>query len=405
MSLLYETQINIDALKRWANSLSAENIESIEVAGKTFELDETSKTLLSTQLETFRGLLGRLKDGDSWEHCLYVMSSFSLNAFFKVKNGAIKVGNFYECLIKASNAKTYKKFFKGFAELEIGSIDIYNKDKIIAKVGSKSDLLWHVFYECFVIDDDPEFHHSQVFSNHEQYISLKLFDVENYTEEEISRLVNEILLKLSMENSLDFELFELNFDYRLNGEAGIYQTQLDEIKLEYIPTLYMNNALQTQNARLSYLSFYQVMEYFFVRCQNYAFLNEYNTLTSSSFDHNSLRKVLQKYKNSLTEKEALKLVLKKSIDINQLKTWLQSCPENTSTYCDGTILGIDLSKTDDKIISRLSERIYSYRCSIAHAKGDVDEYLAIPVISDAEIKKELPLMKYLSYEILKDCSE
>ena len=147
------------------------------------------------------------------------------------------------------------------------------------------------------------------------------------------------------------------------------------------------------------------MEYFFVRCQNYAFLNEYNTLTSSSFDHNSLRKVLQKYKNSLTEKEALKLVLKKSIDINQLKTWLQSCPEYTSTYCDGTNLGIDLSKTDDKIISRLSERIYSYRCSIAHAKGDVDEYLAIPVISDAEIKKELPLMKYLSYEILKDCSE
>ena len=42
---------------------------------------------------------------------------------------------------------------------------------------------------------------------------------------------------------------------------------------------------------------------------------------------------------------------------------------------------IDISKDDKKIISGLVERVYGYRCSIAHAKGDVEEYIAIPSIS------------------------
>lgn len=49
--------------------------------------------------------------------------------------------------------------------------------------------------------------------------------------------------------------------------------------------------------------------------------------------------------------------------------------------------------------------MYGYRCSIAHAKGDVEEYIAIPSISKEKISAEIPLVKYLAYEVIKNCSE
>lgn len=47
--------------------------------------------------------------------------------------------------------------------------------------------------------------------------------------------------------------------------------------------------------------------------------------------------------------------------------------------------------------------MYGYRCSIAHAKGDVEKYIAIPSICKEKIPAEIPLVKYLAYEVIKNC--
>lgn len=169
-------------------------------------------------------------------------------------------------------------------------------------------------------------------------------------------------------------------------------------------SLYFNNGVHSNDVRLAFLSFYQVVEYFFVRAPNYAFLDEFKLL-QENLDHGLLRIVLQKYKNSLSERESLRLVLKRALDISSFKLWLNSNVDYTSIYCSGNGISIDLSKSDDKIIGKLVERIYSLRCSIAHAKGDMDEYIAIPELSHKDIEKELPLVKYIAFEVLKACSE
>lgn len=79
--------------------------------------------------------------------------------------------------------------------------------------------------------------------------------------------------------------------------------------------------------------------------------------------------------------------------------------EHFDIYCRSQGYKIDLSKEDKKIISNIVERVYGYRCSIAHAKGDVEEYIAIPNISRKIIAAEIPLVKYLAYEVIKNCSE
>lgn len=174
---------------------------------------------------------------------------------------------------------------------------------------------------------------------------------------------------------------------------------------EQVPMLYLANAINSTDERLSFLSYYQVMEYFFVRSQNYYFLDKLTKIDVKNVDHNELRKVLVDYKKICTEREALKLVLQRSIDISKLKEWICSSTAYQNQYCNSSELKIDITKEDKKIISSLAERVYGYRCSIAHAKGDVEEYIAVPSFSKEIIVNELPLLKYLAFEVINNCSE
>lgn len=395
--------VRIDALQRWVKQLSIDNIDAIEVGGATFDLLDYSRELLEHQLAALVAFVLELKPTDDWMKCIYVLSTFGLNAFFKVKNGSIRVANFYEALLKPGNSKTYKKIIKGYDVLTIGTVEIFDGDKRIASIGRKSDLIWHVFFDYFVTREESyEVHHA--YANHEKYLSIQLYEVENKSQEEIDHIINEILLRVSMEHGLDFKLVELDATYKLEGDANTFSSQFHEVEYEYIPSLYFNNGVHSNDVRLAFLSFYQVVEYFFVRAQNYAFLDEFKFL-QENLDHGLLRIVLQKYKNSLSERESLRLVLKRALDISSFKLWLNSNVDYTSIYCSGNGISIDLSKSDDKIIGKLVERIYSLRCSIAHAKGDMDEYIAIPELSHKDIEKELPLVKYIAFEVLKACSE
>lgn len=94
----------------------------------------------------------------------------------------------------------------------------------------------------------------------------------------------------------------------------------------------------------------------------------------------------------------------KVIDVSNLKQYISGDPALLAQYTSDTSIHnsilIDLNATDKKIINKLAERIYFFRCSIAHAKGDVDEYLAQPDISDKTIQAELPLMKTVAFKTL-----
>ena len=403
MALYGETRINIEALQKWVTTLSMDGIDTIEVADKSFDLLESTKNSLKYQLQTFKNLVENATTATDFLKSLYSLSTFALHAFFKVKNGAIRIANYYECFVKASNSSTYKKLIEGYGDsIKIGGVNICNGDELVATIGQKSDLIWQVFFSYFVNYEDGNIVHTH--SNHEEYLSLQLYNVEDKTQEEIDHIVAEILLKSSVELGLDFKIVELDANYKLEGVAKTYDMQLKSLDYEYIPSLYFNNGLRSNDYRLAFLSFYQVIEYFFVRCQNYAFLAEYNNL-SMPLNHSALRKVLQQYKNSITERESVKLVLKKSLDIDDMSAWILSDIKLKNIYCANSICDIDFSKPHDKIINKIAERIYTFRCAIAHAKGDIDEYMAIPALSNQDIKNEIPLVKYVALEVLKKCSE
>lgn len=236
-------------------------------------------------------------------------------------------------------------------------------------------------------------------------MSIQLFDVENKTLEQLVALTNEILLCVSMEYDMDFKIYKLNHIQKQIGDNTVYNMNFTPKGYEQIPMLYFNNALNAYDERLAYLSYYQVIEYFFIRAQNNFFLNIFAEFDLENIDHNELRKILTKYKRVSNERCTLKLIFSNSVDITKFKDWINSSPEYQQKYCHSEKLAIDISMNDENILSKLVERVYSYRCSIAHAKGDVDEYIAIPFINNQIIANELPLLKYLAFEVINKFSQ
>ena len=405
MSLYGHTYININSLKRWVNSLSVDEIQYVDVGGYKLEIKDETKELLELQLQGFSECINRMHEGDDWRKYEGIISHAFYNAFIRLDNSSIRMGDFYECLIEPSNLKTYKKIIKGFDYLDIGAIHMKDSaGNAVASIGEKSDLIWEVFYGYFVNEnEDGSIDH--VYSNHEKYLSIQLFNVEALSKEEIVARVDEILLHVSMVYDMDFKVFEVDSLIKCEGEAPILRVEYAPTGFEEVPMFYLSNANNTNDERFKFLSYYQVIEYFFVRAQNYYFLEELKSIDMNNVNHNELRKILANYKKVTNEREALKLVLKRAIDIPKFKTWINSNSEHFDIYCRSQGYKIDLSKEDKKIISNIVERVYGYRCSIAHAKGDVEEYIAIPNISRKIIAAEIPLVKYLAYEVIKNCSE
>ena len=58
------------------------------------------------------------------------------------------------------------------------------------------------------------------------------------------------------------------------------------------------------------------------------------------------------------------------------------------------------------LIDELGQRVeLDYNPKALEEKGDVEEYIAIPAISKEKIAAEILIVKYLTYEVITNCSE
>ena len=409
MSMYGDRNVNIQDLKEWIFQLSVGGIEEVNIAGRSIKLEQASKKVLHLQLELFKNAVSSLDNGDDWRDLRYICSPIFYNAFFKVGNNSIRIANYYECLVVASDLETKKKIIKGFDYLDIGAVNLYECENAIGCIGIKSDLIWSVLYDYFIFEDESG---ALVHTTpcHEEYMSIQLMNVKDLSIKQIEHKVKEVLLKCSIELGLNFKVVTLDKELREIGIDEIYSLQIHQNEYEVEPLMYFNNGIGTEDIRMKYLSYYQVLEYFFNRAQNYKLIDEIKTgnyITSNSINHRELKKILKKYVNTLSERESLKLVLNKGLNITMIKDWISNNPERMEQYtnCSESSLNMDLSKSDEKIIGKLAERIYYYRCAIAHAKGDTDEYLAVPEQNDDVVQKEIPLLKLIAEKVLRKCSE
>lgn len=403
MGIYGDLNIRNPELRAWIGTLSVDEVTTVNIGGNDIQVNEAMRNILQLQIETFKKISEQQNEDADWRDLQGILSPLFYNAFFKANNNAIRAANYFECLIECSDIETRKKLIKGFDYQEYGQINLSDGESSIGCIGQKSDLIWLVFYDYFINeDDDGSITHTM--SNHEEIMSLQLFDVGTQTVDEIYEKVSKILYYCFENLNLRFNLVYLSGSLRDVGESNIYDLQISSENYEYIPLLYANSAMQAKEPRFAFLSYYHVLEYFFNRAQNNYLLDMLKGegfMTQTPVDHLKLHDCMKKYTSKKSEKESLKLVLTNGVDIDDLRTWLQKF--NNAIYTKGE-KAVNPADDNAKIISRIAERVYSYRCSIAHAKGDSDEYIAIPEMSNDTISRELPLLKKLSISVLEKYS-
>ena len=85
MSLYGHSNISHDSLIRWCQSLSPENLASVDIGGDTVELTDTHKAVLRKQIEAFEGVLAALKPEDDWRNVQGLLSPLFYNALMTMQ--------------------------------------------------------------------------------------------------------------------------------------------------------------------------------------------------------------------------------------------------------------------------------------------------------------------------------
>jgi len=179
-------------------------------------------------------------------------------------------------------------------------------------------------------------------------------------------------------------------------------------------------AISNESPNIQFLSYYHIMEHFFGDVFNDELVNEIkNKISSPSFSYkrkSDINELIKQVKNKLqirantttiNETEALKLVIKKFIDFENLKNELNIYDENLIEYyktnsvnfCNGATFDLDQLENLDRLTKDISNRIYSTRCALVHSKdGSKEKYT--PFKDERVLIKEVPLMRFIAEMII-----
>ena len=420
MSIYGHRNIDIKKLRKWVNEWEKDKF--LDTMIKRFGHAQSLKELnIVKMIDKLKRLLNELGDEEYYDTLILVVSPAIMDAYFKYDDSSIKVANFYEILLHPMNLETRKKLIRGydFETKKTGEVLIREENKTIGVIGEKSDLIWNVFYNDFIVEECADMgvgKEETAFTtvspihthDHESYLSLQLWNIDDIDAGMIDNYVQEILYNCWTKLGLSLGKTTVDPLFREKGENSRYTLDFEYKSFDDIPLLYFNSAFQDTSIRIKFLSYYQVIEHYYVRANNLLFKKrfiEYGLHEPGKYDSYKMTSIIKRYNNASREREAIKLVLDRAIDIGEFKAWINAKTQRLEYYTQNADeflcnLNIDLSKTDDKIISKIGERIYTLRCSVVHLKADIDKVFYVPNLNDMKLANETPLMSFVAEKVL-----
>ena len=423
--MLYgENYVQNDAFTRWVNNLELPSLEEIAqiIPGTKAEECKRTQDILQHQLELLKEEADQLKPEDDWRNLQGIFSHYFYSLLVRHRNNAIRIGNYYECFIRPADPTTSKAIVGGYPDhsMDIGGVRIFEKGNFTGHIGEKSDVIWSAYYDYFVVarlesmdigEGEIEYweERNHTLANHEEILSLQLWNTENMSDDELDNYINKILLEVSAQYGLKFRLLIPDDAWKSKGIEKQYRLDLPEYQYDETPALYLNNGLNSTDDRMSFLLLYQVLEYYYVHAQTSLFKEELGAGGIEGKTDYELHKALLKYSQAQKELVSLSLVIKHCIDPNIIRKYVCSTERLRAQYSHNPYGKNDInlnleSGNNEKLMDRLASRIYFFRCAIAHAKGDTGEHAVYPTINKSEVTEELPLLRIIAFEVLKKYS-
>jgi len=259
--------------------------------------------------------------------------------------------------------------------------------------------------------------------------TLKIRSREPMSSDRFSKLATSFLFNLSY--NLDIAIIEVKFLHELARYriTRIRRSRIDEIEPPrriYNPDLvyHYQMAISTDSIPHQFLSFYHVIEHFFYDIYHEDLINTIKAkITSPDFSYkrkrdleNLIRLISQKMKYEdeellYNEQEALYLTMKKYVILDNLiaklreynESLIDYYQENKVSFSKGSPINFSFHDTE-KIFKQIADRIYKTRNSIVHSKeGGKPRY--VPFRHDKELSMEIPLIRFITEEIIIGTSE
>lgn len=372
--------------------------------------------------------LDRRLDYDDEKECFFSMDRIELKAEWskvlsieeKLKDyvcndNSIKNDNNYEVLATLQNDRIFRdeQYMVQGDDFDISMGELSDEFAmfLFTKLEKKNVRFLRMFHR---MPDDELNLLSIIKSFFKSYVSIKI-KIKDLVEN-INEVINSYLFNLAYKKDVYVVLNSSLKDYsnrykdfrRENNELDVPRRVYNETLTKYY--IY---ASSTMVISTKYLTYYNVLEYFFVDVYEEDICKKLQSIiTSPDFVYKNiqhykkiLREIPKTYKknNSIDELDALKLTLKKFVNIDEIKQFINSKEykfdeENILSKSNKDVL--NLEETEEQIISTIANRIYFIRNAIVHSKNDGVNISYIPLKHDDFLDKEVALIKFIAERVI-----
>ena len=285
----------------------------------------------------------------------------------------------------------------------------------------------------FLSEEDEEFNRDLLFwlaRAVPRSLTLQIRSKKSRSVNEFEKLASAFLFQLSY--NLDVAVVpqrSLDKLVRRGRITRLRRSRPEEIeapKRIYIPDLiyYYQMAIAAESPPLEYLSYYHIAEYFFESVFHDELIERVRQrITEPDFSYKrkkDIKKLIDEVTRSLrirndkmvfSEEEALRLTLKRFLDISELLSSIREYDESLIDYFRSHKVSfsggdeVDLEHSEqDKVIRSIAKRIYKTRNAIVHSKeGEKSRY--IPFSHDQELTQEVVLLRFIAEQIIIHSSE
>lgn len=334
---------------------------------------------------------------------------------YDCNDNSIKNDNYYEVLASFQNDRIFRdeqytvqsdNFYISMGELSDEFVMF-----LFTKLEKKNVRFLRMYHR---MTDDELNLLSLIKSFFKSYVSIKIKTKDLI--ENINEVINSYLFNLAYKKDVYVVLNSSLKDYsnrykdfrRENNELDVPRRVYNETLTKYY--IY---ASSTMVVSTKYLTYYNVLEYFFVDVYEEDICKRLQSIiTSPDFVYKNIqhyKKILKeipktyKKNNSIDELDALKLTLKKFVNIDEIKQFVNSKEykfdeENILSKSKKDILNLD--ETEEQIISTIANRIYFIRNAIVHSKNDGVNVSYIPLKHDDFLDKEVVLIKFIAERVI-----
>ncbi len=247
-----------------------------------------------------------------------------------------------------------------------------------------------------------------------QFFCAYYLDIGN-VKKTANHLINSSLFELSLIKDIPLRLDEPRTRDLFRFRREIIDKKLEVPKIKYNEDIIKHYAMDLEDSHpvLSFLSFYQVLEGYFIKASNSELIKKtQKSLIDPRFNQKQDSAILklindiQTFRSENNELDQLKIVLTNYIDKNKTIDFINKfeLKKGEKHFSAKKLIfeeNLKLILDEENLISSLAKRIHTIRCAIVHSKIGHKNVRYIPSSkNDKLLMLETPLMRFLAEEVI-----